>query len=68
MTTSAVSMVASLPNPPIAIPTSLKATTGASLTPSPTKATDSFLALISFTLLTLSSGSKSPKAFVIPSF
>ena len=41
---------------------------GASFTPSPTKATVSFFAMISFTLFTLSSGSKSPKAFVIPSF
>ncbi len=40
ITTSALSMAASDPNPPIAIPTSLKASTGASFIPSPTKATD----------------------------
>ena len=38
ITTSAVSMAASLPNPPIAIPMWLRARTGASLMPSPTKA------------------------------
>src|SRR5690606_18066468 len=68
ITTSAVSIVASLPKPPIAIPTSLNATTGASFTPSPTKATLSFLAFISLTLFTLSSGNKSPNALLIPNF
>ena len=38
-TTSAVSIAASEPSPPIAIPTSALAITGASLIPSPTKAT-----------------------------
>ena len=33
ITTSAVSMVASLPSPPIAMPASARATTGASFTP-----------------------------------
>ncbi len=37
-TTSAASMAASEPSPPIAIPTSARARTGASLIPSPTKA------------------------------
>ena len=37
-TTSAASMAASEPRPPIAIPTSARARTGASLIPSPTKA------------------------------
>ena len=54
-------IVASLPKPPIAIPTSLNDTTGASFTPSPTKHTVSFFILSSFTLFTLSSGNKSPK-------
>lgn len=39
MMTSAVSMATSLPKPPMAIPTSLAARTGASLMPSPIKAT-----------------------------
>ena len=37
-TTSAASMAASLPSPPMAMPTSARASTGASLMPSPTKA------------------------------
>lgn len=37
-TTSAASMAASLPSAPIAIPTSARANTGASLIPSPTNA------------------------------
>ena len=39
ITTSAASIAASLPKPPMAIPTSARAKTGASFIPSPTKAT-----------------------------
>ena len=39
ITTSAASIAASLPKPPIATPISAKAKTGASLIPSPTKTT-----------------------------
>ena len=52
-----------LPKPPIAIPTLLNATTGASFTPSPIKQTVSFLAMISLTLFTLSSGSNCQRHF-----
>src|SRR3546814_14132785 len=54
----------------MAIPTSLNATTGASFTPSPTRATLSFLAFISLTLFTgynVDAGS-SPLLVVIPSY
>ena len=63
MITSAVSMATSLPKPPIAIPTSLAASTGASLMPSPINATvDSGCSLSFSTSLSLSSGSKPPLA------
>ena len=61
-TTSAASMAASLPKAPIAIPTSARANTGASLIPSPTKAIVSsvFFSLIRRSMwLTLSAGSSS---------
>ena len=49
-TTSAASMAASLPSPPIAMPTSARANTGASLIPSPTKAMDLRFANFRFTI------------------
>ena len=63
-TTSAASMAASLPKAPIAIPTSARANTGASLIPSPTKAIVSsvFFSLMRRSMwLTLSAGSNSAK-------
>ena len=69
ITTSAVSMAASLPSPPIAIPTWLRARTGASLMPSPTKAIR--LAVFRFSssmCSTLPSGSRSPYARATPNF
>ena len=51
-TTSAASMAASLPSAPIAIPTSARASTGASLMPSPTKATVPFPFCVSMILST----------------
>jgi len=59
-TTSAVSMAASEPRPPMATPTSARAKTGASLIPSPTKATllpSLVSARICSKMRTLSSGS-----------
>ena len=61
-TTSAASMAASLPRPPIAIPISARESTGASLIPSPTKASFSltdFLANNFSTSSTLSAGRSS---------
>ena len=61
-TTSAASIAASDPTPPIAIPISALARTGASLIPSPTNKTfpfADFLFSISSTLLTLSLGNNS---------
>ncbi len=46
ITTSEASMAASAPNPPIAIPISANAKTGASLIPSPTKITFPFLTFL----------------------
>ena len=69
ITTSAVSIAASHPRPPMAIPTSLSASTGVSLIPSPTKATRfSEFAFNCSKCATLPSGSKSPKACVTPIF
>ena len=63
ITTSAVSMAASLPKPPIAIPTLLIASTGASLIPSPTKAMRwAGLAFSCSIWATFPSGSRSPYA------
>ena len=61
-TTSAASIAASLPKAPIAMPTSARANTGASLIPSPTKAIVSsafFSAMRRSTCFTLSVGSSS---------
>ena len=66
-TISLASIVASLPRPPIAIPTSASLITGTSLIPSPTKATLLFF-LYSSSIFTLSSGSKFPKLLSILSF
>ena len=60
-TTSAASIAASEPKPPIAIPTSARANTGASFIPSPTNAIFSFSVLPSYkssNLSTFSLGSK----------
>ncbi len=59
-TTSALSIAASLPAPPIAMPTVARASAGASLTPSPTMATAPCLSSSSPTTRTLSSGSSAP--------
>ena len=69
-TTSAASMAASLPRAPIAIPTSARASTGASLIPSPTKASVFFSPLVfsrDSTFSTLSAGSSSEWYSSIPS-
>ena len=58
-TTSAASIAASLPSPPIAIPISARFKTGASLIPSPTKARVLFSVFVASncsTYLTLSAG------------
>ena len=69
ITTSAVSMAASLPSPPMAMPTWLRARTGASLMPSPTKAIRLAGLLRSASMcFTFPSGSRSPYAWVMPSF
>ena len=62
ITTSAASMAASLPRPPMAIPMSALARTGASLMPSPTNTSlpfDDLDAMIFSTSSTLSPGSSS---------
>ncbi len=71
ITTSAASIAASLPNAPMAIPTSALMITGASLIPSPTKARRFLRPLGSFaasssTFLTLSSGSRFAYISLIP--
>ena len=69
-TTSAASMAASLPMAPMAMPISARVSTGASLMPSPTKASFSFspFAASSFsTSATLSAGSSSARTSSTPS-
>ena len=69
-TTSAASIAASEPIAPIAIPISARVNTGASLIPSPTKASLSFSAFVessSSTFDTLSAGSNSLYTSSIPS-
>ena len=61
-TTSAVSIAMSAPAPPIAMPTLLKANTGASLMPSPTKATFRPCFCKVSMRSALCCGSKSPRA------
>ncbi len=65
--TSAVSSAASLPAAPIAIPTSARASAGASLTPSPTIATGPCALRSSSIAATLSSGSSSARTSSTPS-
>ena len=65
-TTSAASIATSLPTPPIAIPISLLARTGASLIPSPTKATTWSLPINFSNCVTLSCGNKSLYTWSIP--
>ena len=67
ITTSALSIAASEPSPPIAIPTWLSANTGASFIPSPTKATVlPGSSTISRICAALSSGNRFPYARSIP--
>ena len=68
-TTSAASMAASDPMAPMAMPTSARARTGASLMPSPTNASlapAGFFSRISSTLATLSAGSSSAQTRSTP--
>ena len=64
--TSAVSMAASLPAAPIAIPSVASAMAGASLTPSPTMATVPYRATSSSIAATLSAGSSSARTSSTP--
>ena len=65
---SAVSIAASLPAAPIAMPRLARAMAGASLTPSPTMATVPYFATSSSTALTLSSGSSSAWTSSMPTW